>query len=429
LQKQGRDKEAQAIYNQVLRSKPSDIGLVAVASNNLLCLNGDQNIFDSKKRLKAATVDGLDSKLTSVQRGAIKRNEALLAMFTAQVEVCKTLVASLGDLEGEATHILAGVLARAGRVGEAVESLASQASPLNTLTAAQILLTAGEVRGAVEQLMSLPPSWLYRVGILSSTVTLYLALEDRLGAAKLLKDAVEWNKKNNASSKSGMAVVWRKTAEFHLKSGEARVAAESLEELQKLEPGLTTLAQLVTAYAKFNLEKALEVSKKLPPFSSSHVDVDALESGSFMGARQFKKTPRPGGEKTPKAGQAETEEGLLVKKKRNKKKKKRLPKNYSPDAEPDPERWLPKKERTGLKYMPGYRKPRKDKRKGEKFTGAQGTTPSQSETFDYSARMEKAKESAAKQASPEPSQPTPGPRAQASRPQNKPKKKGGKKRF
>ena len=56
--------------------------------------------------------------------------------------------------------------------------------------------------------------------------------------------------------------------------------------------------------------------------------------------------------------------------------------------DPDPERWLPKKERTGLKwvvlgshfltillqnrYMPGgYRKPRKDKRKPEKFTGAQ----------------------------------------------------------
>ena len=100
MQQLGKEKEAATIYNQVtlnlsfnlltcfpkvLKSKPSDIGLVAVASNNLLCLNRDQNIFDSKKRLKAATVEGLELKLTSSQRRQIARNSALLAMFTAQV--------------------------------------------------------------------------------------------------------------------------------------------------------------------------------------------------------------------------------------------------------------------------------------------------------------------------------------------------------
>merc|ERR1719431_1366998 len=139
------------------------------------------------------------------------------------------------------------------------------------------------------------------------------------------------------------------------------------------------------------------------------------------GPSSSRKRPSPVVKKTPKAG---TDDNLLVAKKKNKKKKKRLPKNYNPNVDPDPERWLPKKERTGLKYMPGYRKPRKDKRKAEKFTGAQGTTPGQSETYDYSAKMEKAKETAAKQASPEPQQqttPAPGPRAQSGRPQNKPK--------
>jgi len=429
MQRQGREKEAQTIYNQVLRSKPADSGLVAVASNNLLAINGDQNIFDSKKRLKAASVEGLELKLTSRQRASIQRNAALLAMFTAQVEQCKQLVASLACDEGERREIVAGVLARSGRHKEAVEELKSGTGappPVTTLTAAQILLTAGEVGSAISELEKLPPSWLYRTGVLSTMVTLLLAKEDRKGAANLLKEAVEWNKTNKALSKAGMAVVWRKTAEFHLKSGEAEVAAASLEELQKLQPSLTTLAQLVTAYAKFNLEKALEVSKKLPPFSAESVDVTSLESGNWGGARLGKKTPKAG-EKTPKAG--DTGDGLLVQKKRKSKKKKRLPKNYNPNAEPDPERWLPKKERTGLKYMPGYRKPRKDKRKGEKFTGAQGTTPGQEQTYDYSGKLEKSKEAAAKQASPEPSQPTPGPRSTANRPQNKPKKKGGKKRF
>ena len=43
-----------------------------------------------------------------------------------------------------------------------------------------------------------------------------------------------------------------------------------------------------------------------------------------------------------------------------------------------------------------FRKPRKDKRKAEKFTGAQGTDQGKSETYDYSNRVTGAKEAAAK---------------------------------
>ena len=39
LQRLGKEKEAQAIYNAVLKARPSDIGLVAVASNNLITIN------------------------------------------------------------------------------------------------------------------------------------------------------------------------------------------------------------------------------------------------------------------------------------------------------------------------------------------------------------------------------------------------------
>jgi len=433
MQKQGRDKEAQTIYNQVLKNRPSDIGLVAVANNNLLTINRDQNIFDSKKRIKAATVEGLELKLTSAQRGAIARNNALLAMFTAQVDLCKELVNALDSSSViDKDLIIAGALSKAGKHVEAVDTLmaAPKVDALTLLTCGQILLSAGQVEQATDTLTRIAPDWKYRVGVLSTLVTLYLAKDNRKGAAELLKDAVEWNKKSGGA-KSGlasMAVVWRKTAEFHLKSGEAKVAAESLEELQKLEPGLSTLAQLVLAYARFDLTKALAVSKKLPAFTAGSVDVDTLESGSWaMGAKQFKKTPRPGGEKTPKTG---TDDAMLVNKKKKQKKKKRLPKNYNPNSFPDPERWLPKRERTGLKYMPGYRKPRKDKRKAEKFTGAQGTDQGKMENFDYSSRIAGAKDAANKQASPAP-EPVPGPRQQQKGPgrtQNK-KKKGSKNKF
>ena len=61
---QGREKEA--IYNQVLRNEHIDIGLT-IASNNLIPVK-DQNIFDSKKSIKAATVKRLEAKLNFSQR-------------------------------------------------------------------------------------------------------------------------------------------------------------------------------------------------------------------------------------------------------------------------------------------------------------------------------------------------------------------------
>lgn len=85
LQLLGREKEAQTLYTAVLKSKPDDIALVAVANNNLVCLNKDQNVFDSKKRMKSATHESLEYKLTSRQRRTITYNQCLLALYTDQV--------------------------------------------------------------------------------------------------------------------------------------------------------------------------------------------------------------------------------------------------------------------------------------------------------------------------------------------------------
>jgi signal recognition particle subunit SRP72 len=92
LQLQGgtaREKEAQALNNAVLKAKVSeDVALVAVASNNLVTLNRDQNIFDSKKRMKAAmaaVADGMEHKMPKAHRRLISKNNALLAMYTNQV--------------------------------------------------------------------------------------------------------------------------------------------------------------------------------------------------------------------------------------------------------------------------------------------------------------------------------------------------------
>ncbi len=52
----------------------------------------DQNVFDSKKKIKVATAGGLQQKLTAQQRQAISMNQCLLYMYTNQVNVMQITV-------------------------------------------------------------------------------------------------------------------------------------------------------------------------------------------------------------------------------------------------------------------------------------------------------------------------------------------------
>lgn len=123
----GREKEAQSIYTAALKQKPNDAGLVAIASNNMVVINKDQNVFDSKKKMKNATLEGLEHKLTSRQRKNIALNHCLLALYTNQGEqcqqMCEKLVATYPDMGAEAALIRAVQLTKDGKAREAAAIL------------------------------------------------------------------------------------------------------------------------------------------------------------------------------------------------------------------------------------------------------------------------------------------------------------------
>jgi hypothetical protein len=55
-------------------------------------------------------------------------------------------------------------------------------------------------------------------------------------------------------STGDLGTLWRQAADFHLRGGEPDVAAKSLEELLRINPGdRKTLAQLVVAYAQVSV--------------------------------------------------------------------------------------------------------------------------------------------------------------------------------
>lgn len=137
-----------------------------------------------------------------------------------------------------------------------------------------------------------------------------------------------------------------------------------------------TLAQLISAYSLVDPEKAKALSKHLPSSDSMSlkVDVEALENSP--GATYIrKKGGKVAGDSQPK------EQGQGDLKKKKKKKKGKLPKNYDPKVTPDPERWLPMRERS---Y---YRGRKKGKKKDQIGKGTQGATAGASSELDASKTL------------------------------------------
>ena len=421
LQLQGREKEAQALYTAALKAKPDDIALVAVASNNLVCLNKDQNVFDSKKRMKSATHDSLEHKLTSRQKRNIAYNQCLLALYTDQADQCQQLCNKLAKehpaLAADAMFVKALQLAKEGKAKEAAQLLTQYAVgekelPLK-LVCVQLLLSQDERQEAIEILENLNERDRSLPGIVSALVTLHTADNNREKASAALMNAVTYYKKNKETT-ANLGELWRQAADFYLRGGEIKVAADILQEMVDASPSdKKTLAQLVVAYVQFCPEKAQLLSKRLPPLHdlAETTDVDGLESSNWViGTKVIKKKVEPS------PGKPVVD--LTQKKRKKRKRKGKLPKCYDPNIPADPERWLPRHERSG------FRKKRDRRNRDAAMKGTQGAAAGASDLYDITKMPTNAKPSPNPRHSP--AVETSGPRQQQRKVQQKKKKKGGK---
>lgn len=198
---------------------------------------------------------------------------------------------------------------------------------------------------------------------MSAIVSLLIGTDNQAAASGILKESVEWYRKNKIAD-SDLSDMWRQAANFHLRGGEAETAASSLEELLKCNPNdEKILAQLVIAYAKFNMKKAQETSKRLPALDSltNANEIDALEASNWMMSTKAVKKTVNRGDQSPSTPGSEPQK----KKRSHRKRKGKLPKSYNADVPPDPERWLPKYERSN------YRRKR-DRRAKDVIKGSQG---------------------------------------------------------
>ncbi|XP_063278982.1 signal recognition particle subunit SRP72 [Prinia subflava] len=381
MQLQGRTEDALQLYNQIIKLKPTDVGLLAVIANNIITINKDQNVFDSKKKVKLTNAEGVEHKLSKKQLQAIEFNKALLAMYTNQADQCRKLSTSLQSQSPE--HLLpvliqAAQLCREKQHAKAVGLLQDFADqhPASAaeikLTMAQLKIAQGSVTKACMILRSIEELQ-HKPGMVSALVTMYSHEEDIDSAIEVFTQAIQWYQQYQPKSPVHLSLI-REAANFKLKHGRKKEAISDLEELWKQNPkDVHTLAQLISAYSLVDPEKAKVLSKHLPSSDtmSLKVDVDALENSH--GATYVRKKA---GKLTGDNQQKEQGQGEVKKKK--KKKKGKLPKNYDPKVTPDPERWLPMRERS---Y---YRGRKKGKKKDQVGKGTQGSTTTGTSELDAS---------------------------------------------
>lgn len=280
----------------------------------------------------------------------------------------RELVAALPDLFPDSVMpvlLQAAVLVRENKAGRAEEILGQfvekfpNKSKIILLARAQVAAAANHPHIAAESVAKISD-----IQHMPATVATLVALKERAGdidgAAAVLDSAIKWWL-NAMTEDNKLGVIMQEAASFKLRHGREEDASRLYEELVKTHGSIEALVGLVTTSARVDVDKAEAYEKKLKPLPGLRgVDVDSLEKTS--GAKHVEGASHVG----VTGLQEENKNKEKTKKKR--KRKPRYPKGFdpaNPGPPPDPERWLPKRERSS------YRPRRKDKRAAQ-VRGSQG---------------------------------------------------------
>jgi signal recognition particle subunit SRP72 len=359
LQMQGKGKEALTMYTNVLRQKAGDSPHGIVASNNVLVLNKDRDVFDSKKKVKVLANAGTLKKLTRAQKVVILYNRSLFALHTNQLEQCRQLVSEMKSVYPTSEQtVLAevGLFNRERKVGQAAELLDSHlksgqaASTLLWLTLAQLYSGQGNTAMVCSVLSSLP-SLSSHPGVVCTLSALHTSTGKTDAAIEVLDRAVSFWAQTPPTTpvQSLLRSIMFYNAQYKLDHNKSQGAALVLEKLHEAYPtDLKVQARLIAAYSKFDSRKAEAASQSLPEFSGAKgVNVDALEQmPSFRHTQRQQQKPDTAVKQglSGVGGEGGSKESKKPHKKR--KRKSKQPKNMDPDKKPDPERWLPLRERS-----------------------------------------------------------------------------------
>lgn len=229
-----------------------------------------------------------------------------------------------------------------------------------------VLLALSQVAAAAghPQLASESLSKISDIQHMPATVATLVSLRERCGdipaASTVLESAIQWWANSMLEENSKLNTIMHEAAAFKLKHGQQEEAFQIYEELVNSYGSTQALVGLVKAAAHVDVDKAESYAKRLKPLPGlGVVNVGNLEKTSGAKNAEGSHAVYP------------VEEVNVEAKKEKSKKRKRKPKYpkgfdpANPGPPPDPERWLPRRERSS------YKPRRKDKRAAQ-ARGSQG---------------------------------------------------------
>ncbi|RCI01987.1 hypothetical protein CU098_009517 [Rhizopus stolonifer] len=344
-QLQGRSTDAMNIYRQLLNSK--DVTVAAVVSNNMVAIEQTKDLEDAAKKLKTASSKEADAKLKNYQKRVIAMNESLLQLYNRKYSACKDQAQKLIDKYPDHDLlylILASATFHQHKAAKAVEELKKFAekkpgSLAIRFATIQLQLLESQPAQALETLEAYTSAnkqdkTTYKPAVVALLVWLYEQTGQSDKAMEVLDEASSvWKNDKDFASTSAPTSTIKQTAAFKLKTGKYQEAVDDYEQLVKADPSdAQAIAGLIAAYAEVDPKKAEQYGNALPAVALDHLDIDTLEK-MVPGVKRgyVKKDPN----------------GVHVKKPKTKKKRPALlPKNMDPNAQPDPERWIPRYERS-----------------------------------------------------------------------------------
>eukprot|EP00878_Enallax_costatus_P023322 GHUV01024796.1.p1 GENE.GHUV01024796.1~~GHUV01024796.1.p1 ORF type:complete len:527 (+),score=199.75 GHUV01024796.1:936-2516(+) len=373
------DTQQKGFFSRSIRKLES---LLDKSTNNLLAFDSD-----------------IATRLDAEQKQLLHMNRALLYYLSGKLDPAKELSAQLlSAYPGNASVAMlqALLLAKSGKAAEADKLLAdfqnnimdddSDDSARPILLRAQLALESGNAAVAVQLLgTALPSDLQLRPAVLATRVALLEQTGDVAGAEGLLQSALQhWQQVAKVAPRdqaAGAGVSWclQRLVTLKLSQGKAGDAMSLYQQLSKLSGGATStssaaLAKLARAAAAAgDLDAVAVLQKQLPAAYATlgqNVDVDALEDS----ARAVSSSRRRD-EVTRKREADEAAADEQPKKRSKKKRKPRYPKGYDPSKPngglppPDPERWLPKWQRSDAKKKQRRRRDRQETVKGSQGAG------------------------------------------------------------
>ncbi len=303
-------------------------------------------------KLQAALTSAGDT-LTALQRDVISSNIRLLRQLTSPFD-------SLPDTAERAVRVaLAPTLAQK-------KSLA-QPDPI---LLAQVCLSSGDYEGAADALESLPSSQKSSPAFVKTLSDIYSLTESRADKASTLFDESMSSLSGEQRFKLGIA-----KAKYHVSTGDYETAAALIRSLPPDAPDeysrTVATAVLIQALSHFDVDAAEGLASQIPQIDETGFDIDSLEWGDLpRSARVDSSSALLAVNMDVERAQKKKRSKALRLAQRAKKREKYLAKleaegKYDPSRpiQPDPERWLPKSQRSYSK---------KGRKNRNKFSGAQG---------------------------------------------------------